>query len=55
MGEVASTGQPGQTIERALQDEGCGMLVDHCRAGAAARIGGEKLALDRGGGEPLIP
>src|SRR5579871_637529 len=31
------------------------MLIDHRRAGAAARVSGNELALDRGGGEPLVP
>ncbi len=31
------------------------MLVDHGLAPVATRIGGNQLALDRRGGEPLVP
>src|SRR6266446_3634292 len=44
-----------QPIERALQDEDRGVLVDHGLASVAACSGGNQLALDRRGGEPLIP
>src|SRR5882672_938945 len=44
-----------ESIERALQDEDRRVLVDHGLAPVAARIGGNQLALDRRGGEPLVP
>ena len=47
--------QPLEAIERALQDEDRGVLVDYGLAPAAACIGSDQLALDRRGGEPLVP
>ena len=46
---------PSQPVERALQDVDRGVLVDHRLALGAAGIGGDQLALDRGGGEALVP
>ena len=45
----------GEPVQRALQDEDRGVLVDHRRALFAADIGGDQLALDRGGGQPFVP
>ena len=45
----------GQPVERALQDIGGGMLVDHRGALGAAGVGGEQFALDRRGGQALVP
>src|SRR6516225_3776255 len=47
--------QPLESIERALQDEDRSVLVDHGLASVAPCIGGNQFALDRRGGEPLIP
>ena len=44
-----------EPIERALQDKRGRMLVDHRGALGAADIGRDQFALDRGGGEPLVP
>ena len=44
-----------QPVERALQNEDRGMLVDHRGAFFAADVGGDQLAFDRGGGQPLVP
>src|SRR5258707_7365313 len=44
-----------ESIERALQHEDRSVLVDHGLAPVATRIGGNQLALDRRGGEPLVP
>ena len=44
-----------QKIERALQNEHGGVLIDHCGALGAARIGRDQLALDRRGRQPLVP
>src|SRR5215510_14661187 len=46
---------PCEPVERALQDEGGGVLVDHLGALLAARIGLDQDALDRDGREPLVP
>jgi hypothetical protein len=32
-----------------------GVLVDHLGAARAGDIGGDQVALDRGGGEPFVP
>ena len=47
--------QAREAVERALQDEGRGVLVDHLGALRAAHVGGDQVALDRGGREPLVP
>src|ERR1700722_1675205 len=44
-----------QPVQRALQDVNRGVLVDHRLALGAAGIGGDELALDRRGGEALVP
>ena len=44
-----------EPVERALQDEHRGVLVDHRRALFPADVGRDQLALDRGGGQPLVP
>jgi hypothetical protein len=51
----SSDGPACQPVERALQDEDGGVLVDHLGAPRPADVGGDELALDRGGGEPLVP
>jgi hypothetical protein len=38
--------EPRQAIERALQDEGGGVLVDHLRAFRAADVGSDEVALN---------
>ena len=38
-----------------MQNEGGGVLVDHRRAFLTAHVGCNEIALDRGGGEPLVP
>ncbi len=45
----------GQPVERALQDEDRGVLVDHFGAPGAADIHADQLALDRRGRQPLVP
>src|SRR5581483_4307700 len=47
--------QPGKPVERALQDEGCGVLIDHRGALLAADVGGDQIALDGGGRQALVP
>ena len=47
--------KPREPVERALQDEDGGVLVDHLGALRAAHVGGDQVALDRGGREPLVP
>jgi hypothetical protein len=44
-----------QPVERALQNEDRGVLVDYGLALAAADISGDQLALHGGGGQPLVP
>ena len=44
-----------QPVERALQDEDRGVFVDHLGAARAADVHADQFALDRGGGEPLVP
>jgi hypothetical protein len=46
---------PRQPVERALQDEHRGMLVDHGLAFGAARIGGNQRPFDCRGRQPLVP
>ena len=50
-GEHGGSGdcEPRQPVERALQDEGGGVLVDHERAFGAAHVGSDEVALHRGG------
>src|SRR5262245_36247897 len=50
-----SFGQSRQPVERALQDEHRGVLIDHRGALGAADVRADQFALDRGGGEPLVP
>ena len=45
----------GEPVQRALQDEDRGMLVEHLGAFGAADIQADQLALDGRGREPLIP
>ena len=45
----------GQTIQRALQDEHRGVLVDHFGALGAADVHADQFALDRRGRKPLVP
>ena len=47
-------GDARQPVEGPLQDEDGSMLIDHGFALAAAHVGGDQLALDRGGGEPFV-
>jgi len=44
-----------QPVERSLQNEHGGMLIDDLGAAGAGHVGGDQLALDRGGGEALVP
>jgi len=44
----ASSLEPRETVERALQDIGGGVLVDDGSAFLAADVGGNQLTLDRG-------
>src|SRR3974390_23476 len=46
---------PFKPIERALQAEGGGVLIDPRCTLLTTDIGGNQLAFDRGGGQPLIP
>src|SRR3954453_1073491 len=48
-------GEAQQPVERALQDVGGRMLVDDFGAPGSAHIGGDEVALDRGGRQPLVP
>ena len=48
-------GDVAKPVDRALQDEGRRVLVDHRGALCAADIGRDQFALDRGGRKPLIP
>jgi hypothetical protein len=44
-----------QPVERALEDVGRCVLIDHRLAFGAAGVGGDQGALDRGGREPFVP
>ena len=44
-----------QPVQRALQDEDRGMLVDHLGASGAADVHADQFALDGSGREPLVP
>src|SRR5262245_22153030 len=45
----------GEPIERALEDVGGRVLINHPSTAGARHIGRDQLALDRGGGQPLVP
>ena len=51
----ARLAQISQPVQRALQDEDRGVFVDHLRAAGAAHVHADQFALDRGGGQPLVP
>ena len=44
-----------EPVERTLENEGGGMLIDHRLALGAARVGLDQRALDRGRRQPLVP
>ena len=55
MDQPVSDRKIGEPVERALQDEDRGVLVDHLGALGAADVHADQLALDRRGREPLVP
>jgi hypothetical protein len=47
--------EPRKPVERALQDESGGVLIDHSGALGAADIGCDQFAFNRNGREPFVP
>ena len=45
----------GEPVERALQDESRGVLIDHRGALGTRHVRRDELTLDRRSGEPFVP